>query len=429
MIPIPAIRASEAPRDAAHSLLVLDDDPTSCELIAAAAESAGFQVQMACDVPAFLRLYDDWRPSHVTLDVHLQSMDGIQVIRALAERRCRASVTIVSAAERRIREAVGKVAHQEGLWVNGIFEKPVDYKRLGIFLRARPAASRVPGRIERDEPYRADSEDLSRALRQHEFLAYYQPQVDLHDGRLTGVEVLARWQHPERGIVLPDAFLHGIESMGVMRQFTKQILDQALAWLSSCRLPRNVVLSVNISPTELADSEFVDDLLARCRAHGVAPQRLMLEITESMALHDHDASLAVLTRLRIHGFSLAIDDIGNAFSSLSRLMQHPLSCVKLDHSLVRAVGDSREAREIVAAMLRLGASLGMETVAEGVESGPIAHWLRDMGCSKAQGNDIAVPMTGDACAKWMDGWAPASLLSPAGGFSLPTIPQVEGAPT
>lgn len=416
-------RLPASPRHQRNALLVLDDDPTSCELIAAAAESVGFQVQMASDVPAFLQAYDAWQPSHVTLDVHLRSADGIQVIQALVQRQCRAAVTIVSATERRIREAVGKVAHQEGLRVSGVLEKPIDYRRLEAVLRPKAAASEMPGRPGSDDAYTADSEELHSALMHGEFLPYYQPQVSLRDGRLTGVEALARWRHPRRGILLPGAFLHGIEAMGVMRQFTKQILDQALAWLACGGLPAGVVLSVNISPSELSDPEFVDDMLLRCREHGVSPRRLMLEITESMAVQDQAVALATLTRLRIHGFMLAIDDIGNAFSSLSRLLQQPLSCVKLDHSLVSIVGDSREAREVVAAMLRLGASLGMQTVAEGVESSAIARWLRDMGCTKAQGTGIAAPMAGEGCAQWARSWNPAELMAAIDAYSLPPIPH------
>ena len=149
---------------------MLDDDPTSCELIAAVAEHDGFSVRTACDVQAFLRLFDNWHPSHITLDVHLDSVDGVQVIRALSQRRCRAAVTIVSAAEQRVLEAVGQVAREHGLRVHGVRTKPYDHAQLGTLLRGRESPMQADVHSTNADAFAPDARALRDALARGEFV-------------------------------------------------------------------------------------------------------------------------------------------------------------------------------------------------------------------------------------------------------------------
>ena len=417
------------PNGRAGTLLVLDDDPASCELIEAAAEYAGFMVRTTSDPIAFLRLYDDWHPSHITLDVHLDTLDGVEVIRTLAQRHCLASITIVSGAERRVREAVGRVAAEHGLALNGVLPKPFDYRQLAALLRA-PGTPRI-ARFHADSAPAAASptaDELRAALSHDEFVPYYQPQVDLRSGRVYGFEVLARWRHPTQGILPPSAFLEQIEQERQSCRLTQSLLEQALCWMASADIPADSTLCVNLSPTELDAPDLVEGLVVACRANGIPPGRLMLEITESAALNDTPAILAALTRLRIYGFKLAIDDIGIGFSSLGRLLRQPFNALKLERSFVIAMDGSTEARAVVSSLLELGKSLGLDTIAEGVETDANIEWLQQAGCSIAQGFRIARPMPGDRCLEWLAGWQPATIERFGSGVRSGLASQRESRP-
>jgi EAL domain-containing protein (putative c-di-GMP-specific phosphodiesterase class I) len=171
--------------------------------------------------------------------------------------------------------------------------------------------------------------------------------------------------------------------------------------LSNSGAPPETTLSVNVSADELHAEGAVDDWRLACSEQDVPTSRVMFEITESSALADTPVNLAALARLRIHGFKLAIDDIGMGFSSLGRLMRQPFSALKLDSSFIRELRGSADARKIVRSLLDLGNSLGLRTIAEGVEEPGDLTWLRDSGCQCAQGFLIARPMPAEACEKWL----------------------------
>ena len=300
----------------------------------------------------------------MTLDVHLRSADGIQVIQALVQRQCRAAVTIVSATRAADTRGGRRVAHQEAC-VSGVLEKPDRLQAPGSGGAAPGGGGRRCCRPGSDDAYTADSEELHFRPDAWRFLptpAAGEPARWLDQGR--GVGALA----PSAArILLPGAFLHGIEAMGVMRQFTKQILDQAWHGSPAAASRGRRAVRVNISPSELSDPEFVDDTCSCVAADtGIAaPADAGITRIDGGAGPGGGGAGDAPTRLRIHGFVLAIDDIGNAFRSLSRLLQQPLSC---GSSTTRwsASWAIRARPEVVAAMSAAGALLGMETVAEGV---------------------------------------------------------------
>jgi diguanylate cyclase (GGDEF)-like protein/PAS domain S-box-containing protein len=237
---------------------------------------------------------------------------------------------------------------------------------------------------------------LRHALERGELRVVYQPQVELATGRIVGAEALLRWEHPQRGLVVPAAFIPIAEQTGLIVPIGAYVLleacQQAASW--SRDRGRDLSMCVNVSPRQLADKSFagtVEDALA---LSGLASERLCLEITESAVMADPEAATAVLERLKAIGVRLAIDDFGIGYSSLSQLKALlPVDTIKIDKSFVDGVTGDGEDHAIVDAVLRLAGGLGLAAIAEGVESAEQVDALVAMGCTLSQGFHFARPQS------------------------------------
>nr|WP_238162058.1 bifunctional diguanylate cyclase/phosphodiesterase [Micromonospora endolithica] len=234
--------------------------------------------------------------------------------------------------------------------------------------------------------------DLSRAVADHEFTVNFQPIVDLGSGVVIGAEALARWHHPTHGVIDPLRFLEAVERSGLLPAFAEAILDQALIAAGSWRdAGFDVPVAVNVSPRSLLDARFPGSVLARLRAHDLPPDRLVLELTETLTLSQLDVVDRVLSRLRDEGVRLALDDFGTGYSSLSLLSRIPVHELKIDRSFVAAMESSAEAAAVIRSTLDLGRSLDLTVVAEGVENEPQRRALWELGCVAGQGHLFARP--------------------------------------
>jgi PAS domain S-box-containing protein len=228
-----------------------------------------------------------------------------------------------------------------------------------------------------------DPVEVNRALENGEFLPYFQPQVQLRSGKLTGFEVLARWSHATKGIILPDDFIPLAERDGWIHALTYQILVKAFS--SALPLPGALQLSVNISPIQLRDRSLAKQFEEIARLTGFSLERVMVEITES-AMTDNPAQARLIAEeLKELGCKLTLDDFGTGYSSLRHLQSLPFDELKVDKSFVSSMVQKRDSRKIVAAVVGLGQSLGLTTVAEGVESHEQAEMLLWLGCDTGQG--------------------------------------------
>ncbi|MFC5925660.1 putative bifunctional diguanylate cyclase/phosphodiesterase [Micromonospora vulcania] len=235
--------------------------------------------------------------------------------------------------------------------------------------------------------------DLPRAVADHEFIVNFQPIVDLGTGEVTSAEALARWHHPTHGMIDPLRFLEAVERSGLLPAFAEAILDQALIAAASWRdAGFDVPVAVNVSPRSLLDARFPGSVLARLRAHDLPPDRLVLELTETLTLSQLDVVDRVLSRLRDEGVRLALDDFGTGYSSLSLLSRIPVHELKIDRSFVTTMESSAEAAAVIRSTLDLGRSLDLDVVAEGVESEPQRRALWELGCVAGQGHLFARPM-------------------------------------
>jgi diguanylate cyclase (GGDEF)-like protein len=232
--------------------------------------------------------------------------------------------------------------------------------------------------------------DLEAALEREEIVVHYQPVVRLSDGEIEGFEVLARWPHPMRGLLSAADFLPVAEETGLTVELGRLVLRQALDMAR--RLPEHLSIWLNLSPAELANERLVDTLAAALKGHAVEPSRLVIEVTELGVVQGSDAALVAMRRLRDLGVGLTIDDFGTGYSSLSRLAEFPIESLKIPKPFVdKLVGDNAD-EAFVDAILRLGESLGLATVGEGIEHPAQAERLRQLGCRLGQGYLFGRPM-------------------------------------
>jgi len=230
---------------------------------------------------------------------------------------------------------------------------------------------------------RALEGDLRRALEQGQLEPFYQPLIDFRSNRICGFEALLRWRHPERGMVSPAEFVPIAEEIGLIVPIGEWVLRRACA--DAARWPEPVKVAVNVSPAQFKSPLLVDAVAEALAASGLAAGRLELEITESTLLQDNDATLATLHRLRDLGPRISMDDFGTGYSSLSYLRSFPFDKIKIDQSFVRDLASKPDCAAIVRAITGLGASLGMKTTAEGVETEEQMARLRAEGCTEGQG--------------------------------------------
>jgi diguanylate cyclase (GGDEF)-like protein/PAS domain S-box-containing protein len=239
---------------------------------------------------------------------------------------------------------------------------------------------------------------LRRALERRELRVYYQPMVELGSGSIIGVEALLRWEHAERGLLLPNDFITVAEETGLIVPIGSWVLDQACRqvqrWQAAMPEVSPLVLAVNLSSRQLGHPRLVEDVAAVLRSTGIDPVNVELEITESVLMDDVEMSEETLGRLKTLGVKLVVDDFGTGYSSLSYLRRFPVDLLKVDRSFVDGLGSDPGDSAIVTAIVTLAHTLGLQAVAEGVESEEQLRELRRLGCDTAQGFFFARPVPG-----------------------------------
>jgi EAL domain-containing protein (putative c-di-GMP-specific phosphodiesterase class I) len=246
---------------------------------------------------------------------------------------------------------------------------------------------------------------LRRAVELNELMLHYQPQVSTVTGQVTGFEALVRWNHPCRGVVGPGEFIPVAEETGLIVDIGRWVLREAcrqlVEWQKST-FGHPLTISVNVSPKELRESDFVTSVEETLRVTGIDPACLRLELTESSILGTGDTAIETLCRLKALNVGLEIDDFGTGYSSLSYLQRLPFDTVKIDQSFIRELEQNKDSTQIVRTILDLTRSLGMTTVAEGVETDAQVNQLTRMGCDQIQGFYFSKPVNPEAALALLD---------------------------
>ena len=237
---------------------------------------------------------------------------------------------------------------------------------------------------------RALEQDLRDAITDEQFDLHYQPVVDLKSGSVSSVEALIRWTHPTRGAVSPMDFIPVAEEVGLISAIGEWVLRRACK--DAMQWPAGIKIAVNVSPSQFKSTDLVALVTNTLAEVGLDAGRLTLEITESTILQGDDAVLSVLNRLREQGVTIALDDFGTGYSSMSYLRRFPFDTLKIDRSFIRDAADRSDSAAIVRAIASLASSLGMKTVAEGVETNADLDMVRAAGCSHVQGYLFSRPV-------------------------------------
>ncbi|HYA44230.1 MAG TPA: EAL domain-containing protein, partial [Acidimicrobiales bacterium] len=245
--------------------------------------------------------------------------------------------------------------------------------------------------------------ELQRAVEEGQFVLFYQPILSLDGNGAIGLEALIRWQHPERGLILPMEFIPLAEETGLIITIGRWVLSEACRtarrWQNEYDLGDRLKVSVNISARHFQHQGLVEDVSKTLASSHLKPQCLILEITESVLVRDAETVIARMQQLKELGVSFAVDDFGTGYSSLSYLRRFPIDILKVDKSFVDDVGDSPKASALAEAILQLGRSLNLDTVAEGIERAGQAEGLRALGCRYGQGFLFARPMEREEVGK------------------------------
>ena len=254
---------------------------------------------------------------------------------------------------------------------------------------------------------------LRRAIERKEFVLHYQPQVDIKTGSVVGAEALIRWNHPDLGLVMPGKFIPIAEERGLIVPIGGWVIEeaarQAAIWHNS---GISMPIAVNVSAVQFRQKDFAEELANSVRKHGITPDRLELELTESILMRDAETTIKVLQKLHDVGFQLSIDDFGTGYSSLSYLRRFPIGKIKIDQSFIRTARHDDGAASIVIAIIALAQSLKLKVIAEGVETTEQLEILRAQGCDQAQGFLFSRGLGSEEFQKFAREWNPQLLRTP-----------------
>jgi EAL domain-containing protein (putative c-di-GMP-specific phosphodiesterase class I) len=295
------------------------------------------------------------------------------------------------------------MAEADGLHVMGTFQKPLQPDMLECSL-LRFIQDTINESQQKAPTITSDvtALELSQAIGRGEFTLAYQPKLTVQGLLLRGVEALARWKHPQKGLISPGVFIPLAERHGLIDALTRNLLVQAFAQKKIWQqYGLRFHLAFNLSPLSLADAELADLLFSLAQEHGIPPAEITLEVTENALLGELACAIRTLARLRLKGFHIAIDDYGTGFANAQQLSRVPATELKLDRSLVHRAATRPQQRTILASTVDLAKKLNLLTVAEGVETAEDFQVLVDLGVDQVQGFYFSKPLYVDDLMEWI----------------------------
>jgi EAL domain-containing protein (putative c-di-GMP-specific phosphodiesterase class I)/ActR/RegA family two-component response regulator len=383
-----------------QKILILDDEVDVGEFVSAAAQGMGFECTATTDATTFLKaLTPD--TTLILLDLLMPDMDGIELLRLLGEQKCKASIVLMSGVDKRVLKTAAQLAQVLGLSIVGHLQKPFRLTELeGILARSSEPAT-LP--IVQPEAQITQNEELRNAIERDEFVLHYQPLIDIATGRILGVEALVRWQHPERGLIFPDNFIGRMEGLGLIDELGWIVVNRGLSEVGQFANGdgRAPMLSLNESVYSLHDLKLPDILVSIAEKYGISPGNVTIEITESRLIEELSRTLDILARLRMKQVKLSIDDFGTGYAMMQQLKIIPATEMKIDRSFVQDMQSSEQDRIMVEKSIEMGHELGMNVIAEGVETQEQLDFLRLKGCDGAQGYLFTRPLPPAELVSWL----------------------------
>jgi EAL domain-containing protein (putative c-di-GMP-specific phosphodiesterase class I)/ActR/RegA family two-component response regulator len=384
-------------------ILVLDDESFMLKLLSRILSNLGYTAVTLCDSgEAALERIAETGPNLILLDLNMPEMDGIEFVRHLVERHYVGSLILISGEDERMLQTAEKLVQAHKIPILGHLHKPVKPDALSALLEMwMPPSTGAAGPVKK--VYTAD--ELRNAIENGQLINYYQPKAAVATGEVVGVETLVRWRHPTDGIIFPDQFIGIAEAAGLIDDLTRAVFAEAVTQAKSWEQAQlQLRIAVNVSMDNLASLNFLNFVAELTEKAGIAPQNIVLEVTETRLMQDTRAPLEILTRLRLKRFRLSIDDFGTGHSSLAQLRDIPFDELKIDQGFVHRAWANETLRAMYEASLSLARQLGMEVVAEGVEDRDDWDFLHCTGCDLAQGMFLSRPMLPADLPVWIESW-------------------------
>ena len=382
------------------TIAVVDDNLQLCQLLERFFITKGYQVVVYQCSSAFLA-EKSVSFDAVILDLFMPDPDGITVLRTLAEQKYPGAILLMSGEDQSVLRAASELAKAQHLRRLDAINKPFALDGLHEQLLALWMQQNRP--VQSTAFWSPAVSDLIQAIQNRQLQLYFQPKFKLIHNLPCGFEALLRWHHPEHGLIMPDKFIQIAEqSSDLMQVLTDEVIRLAIAQLADWRESGKVVnLSINVSMLNLVRLDFPEMLQNLLLAQHLSTSQLRLEVTETALMNEVTTSLDILLRLKMKGFCLSIDDFGTGYSSLAQLHRIPFSELKIDRSFVMTMHSCRESKAIVETCIKLGKSLGLSVVAEGVESELILQTLIEMGCDVGQGYFWSKAVSAAEAAQWL----------------------------
>ena len=394
---------ARAGQPAIRSVLLVDDSAAQrAYAVALCAELGITEVREASNGQVALAMLAAMtpQPDLLIIDLEMPTMDGPELLTRLGERGVASPIIVASSRERSLLHSVQDMGGGMGLCILGTLQKPMKLEDLRAILLNWDSVTDKRKQAARALP--VDPEALRAGIDRGEIVIHYQPQIAVQSGDVHGVEALARWNHPTLGLVYPDQFIPMAEQHGLIHKLTLQVMNQAMLQTALWNgQGMDLSVAINMSPLLLESPNLLQEISSLQQCYSLQAEKVVLEITETSLLRDLSAALSVLTRLRLRGFGLSLDDYGTGFSSMQQLARIPFTELKIDRSFVHGVHERESVQVMLRSALEMASRLGLNTVAEGVES--LQDWwlLQEYGCTFVQGWLMAKAMPAEAVPDWV----------------------------
>lgn len=387
---------------AVASVLIVDDSRVQRDHVAKLCREIGIQhTHEASNGREALALLSTMKtlPELLIVDLEMPTMDGPELLEQLQNRGIDVPIIVGSTHERVLIHAVQDMGRVLGLRILAAIQKPL---RVEALVAALEKLAVEPTRRETHAALPIDASQLRDAIERRELTVHYQPKVDIRTGIVRGVEALARWQHPTLGFVPPEQFIALAEHSELIHPLTLHVMNEAMLQLAAWQARGlHLTVAINLSPQLLERSDIAQEIASLQQTHQLSPEQIVLEVTESSLLSRIGTALGVLTRLRLRGFGLSIDDYGTGFASMQQLARIPFTELKIDRTFVHGAHERDNLQVILRSALDMANQLGLTSVAEGIETMQDWRMLQQFGCTLGQGWLIARAMPGAEIAPWL----------------------------
>ncbi|WNC70546.1 EAL domain-containing response regulator [Thalassotalea psychrophila] len=379
-----------------YNVLLIEDDIFQRSLLQKQLMSLiDCKVQLSGDGEEALSLLNGYEPDIIFCDLNLPNIDGVELVRAIAQKDINSSIVLMSAEASDIISSVKTMSEVYGLKNVHMLQKPMGIKAINGILNDIKNDFTTCNKT--TEPHLVFTEnDIKLALSSGQLIAYYQPQIDSKSRVVSGAEALLRWHHPEYGILTPNIFIDKIVDRELCENLTHLITRLAI---KECKKWHDnghfISISINVTPSDLMNLAFPDYILSLLGTYNLEPKYLSLEVVESEITQDLAKYLDTLSRLRLKGINTSIDDFGTGSASLIQLITSPFSELKIDMSFVKKMFEDKKYMIAVKATISLAKQLELKVVAEGVEQHRHASFLSALGCDILQGYLFSKPLASD----------------------------------